>query len=91
MHSVDTLQAYITRFICTEMDLPPDEVDPDINLGAFGVGSLAGTKLIGALEQQCAVRLSPTLIFEHPTIAELAQAIAAIAARSRSEEPADVR
>lgn len=91
MNSVDALQAYITRFICTEMDLPPDEVDLYTSLGAYGVGSLAGTKLIGSLEQQFSVRLSPTLIFEYPTIAELAQAIAAISERSNIEEPADVQ
>ena len=66
------------------LDLPPEDIDLDTPLGAFGLGSLAGMKLIGSLEQQFGLRLSPTLVFEHPTIAELALAIAAIAARGEA-------
>lgn len=84
MTLVETLQTRISEFICCEMDLPPEDIDLDTPLGAFGLGSLAGMKLIGSLEQQFGLRLSPTLVFEHPTIAELALAIAAIAARGEA-------
>ncbi|MBB3811106.1 acyl carrier protein [Pseudochelatococcus contaminans] len=80
MISIDTLEAHISRFICNEMDLLPEDIDPDLNLGAFGLGSLASTRLIGSLEETFALRLSPTMVFEHPSISRLAEAIAQIAA-----------
>lgn len=76
MSLIDTLQTRISEIICTQMDLLPEDLDLDTPLGAFGVGSLAGTVLIGMLEEQFSLPLSPTLIFEHPTIARLAEAIA---------------
>ncbi|MDD2052492.1 acyl carrier protein [Pseudomonas putida] len=82
MNLVETLQTCISEFICCEMDLPAEDIDVHAPLGAFGVGSLAGTKLIGSLEEQFQLRLWQTLIFEHPTIAELATAIAKIAVQN---------
>ena len=79
MPLLESLQAHITRFICNELQVDPDDVDLDINLGAYGVGSLAGTKLIGSLEETFGLRLSPTMIFEYPSISQLSLAIERIA------------
>ena len=85
MTLLESLEQHITRFICTELHFDPEDIDPDINLGAFGVGSLAGTRLIGTLEEAFSLRLSPTLIFEYPSIAQLSHAIARIASQSTEE------
>lgn len=93
MSLIETLQAHISQFICRETDLPPDEIDLHTPLGALGVGSLVGTRLIGSLEERFGVRLSPTLVFEHPSIIELAEAIAALAGnagQTRQQEPEHV-
>ncbi len=76
MHSADQIEEFITRFICDELNLPEEDVDADINFGAFGLGSMAGTRLIGQLEDRLALNLSATLVFEYPTISELAAMIA---------------
>lgn len=90
MSLIDTLQRHISTFISTEADLPADEIDLHSPLGALGVGSLLGTRLIGNLEEHFAVRLRPTLLFEHPSIAELASAVAAIVAGDQQKESAHV-
>ncbi|MCQ4298185.1 acyl carrier protein [Pseudomonas stutzeri] len=90
MTLVETLQTHISDFICKEADLPVEDIDLQAPLGALGVGSLTGTRLIGNLEEQFGLRLSPTLIFEYPSIAELATAIAEIAAQAACEKPANV-
>lgn len=85
MIPIATLETHISRFICKEMELLPEDIDLDLNLGAFGVGSLASTRLIGSLEETFSLRLSPTLVFEHPSISRLAQAIARIATEQHEE------
>lgn len=90
MSLIERLQTHISDFICKEADLPADEIDLHTPLGALGVGSLVGTRLIGSLEEQFGVRLWPTLVFEHPSISELAAAIAEIASQANREEPAHV-
>lgn len=90
MPLIETLNRQISEFICAESDLPADEIDLHSPLGALGVGSLLGTRLIGHLEELHGIRLWPTLVFEHPSIAELAVAIAAIAAQAPGEEPSHV-
>ncbi|TFH87343.1 acyl carrier protein [Billgrantia azerbaijanica] len=85
MSVADSIENLITQFICEEMKLPLDDVDSEVNFGAFGMGSIAGTKLIGILEEKFSINLSPTLIFEHPTIAELSQAIDETIAATRNE------
>jgi acyl carrier protein len=75
MNVVNNIKQIIIQFICKETNLPDDEVDSDINFGAFGMSSVTSTKLIGILEDKLAVCLSPTMVFEHPTIDDLSLAI----------------
>jgi len=65
----------IIGFIADETGLPADEIEDDVNLGAYGLTSMSAVKLIGILEDAFSLRLSPTLVFEHPTIDELSRAI----------------
>lgn len=90
MSLIETLQTHISDFICKEADLPADEIDLHTPLGALGVGSMVGTRLIGSLEERFGLRLWPTLVFEHPSIAELASAIADIASQAQLEDAAHV-
>lgn len=66
----------ISQFIAKELRVPEDEIEADKNLGTYGLSSVSAVKLVGMLEDEFRLKLSPTLIFEHPTIARLAIAIA---------------
>lgn len=76
----DAIARRIAGFIADTTGLPPDDIEGDVNLGAYGLTSTAAVTLIGVLEDAFALTLSPTLIFEHPTIDELAHAVAGHAA-----------
>lgn len=78
MEQVFQLEQRITDFIVQEMNIPAEDIDTDLNFGAYGLSSVSGTKLIGLLEEELAISISPTLVFEFPTIAELATEICAL-------------
>lgn len=65
----------IVRFIADELGIARDDIDPNANLGIYGLESVAASKLIGSLEKDLDVRLSEVLIFEFPTIATLSNEI----------------
>lgn len=75
-----SVEKRIIRFISDELGIPADDIDLDTNLGAFGLESVAASKLIGVLEQEFDVRLSEVLVFEFPTIASLSDEIHKLAA-----------
>ncbi|MDR3462479.1 MAG: acyl carrier protein [Beijerinckiaceae bacterium] len=73
MHDVSeiTIQGRIMRFISDELGISAREIDLDANLGVYGLESVAASKLIGTLEKEYGLELSPVFVFEFPTIAAL--------------------
>jgi NAD(P)-dependent dehydrogenase (short-subunit alcohol dehydrogenase family)/acyl carrier protein len=57
------------------LKLDPDEIDSDINLGEYGVDSIAIADLMGRIEKRYGEHLDPSCILEHPTIATLSDFI----------------
>ncbi len=74
-HNVNEIKAIIATFICEELSVDMDDIDPEMNLGAYGLGSVAATTLTGILEDTYDLSLSPLLVFDYPTIDALATAI----------------
>ncbi|MFE9426142.1 amino acid adenylation domain-containing protein [Kitasatospora sp. NPDC006697] len=70
--------------------LPESEFDPDIPFAEFGVSSRDAMALIGELQAELGVELSPVLLWEQPTIGLLSARIAELAASEGelSKEPA---
>ncbi|MCO6009310.1 SDR family NAD(P)-dependent oxidoreductase [Actinoallomurus purpureus] len=56
--------------------MPPAEVAPDRPLDEFGLTSRDAVAIAGELERLVGMRLPATLVYEHPTIARLVDAIA---------------
>lgn len=65
----------ISSFICNELNVDIEDIDPETNLGAYGLGSTAATILTGILEDTYKLKLSPLLVFDYPTIDALSAAI----------------
>jgi acyl carrier protein len=65
----------IIDFICKELSVDAEDIDSEMNLGAYGLGSMAATKLIGIIEDAYDMQLSPLLVFDYPTINALSNAI----------------
>ena len=69
----DWCLAYLSRTI----DNPSIAIGPDIPFPQMGLDSATSAYFIVELEEWVGVELEPELVFDHPTIGELARHIAA--------------
>ena len=76
MKTAPEIQAWLTIQIATVLRLPEDEIGPDKTFDSFGLGSLDAVSLSGDLEDYLDRRLSPTLLYQYPTIRLLAAHLA---------------
>lgn len=58
----------------------PGEVDPHAVFASFGLGSTAAVQLSGELSERLGREVSPTLAWEHPTIAQASVYLAGLPA-----------
>ncbi|WP_019634555.1 phosphopantetheine-binding protein [Actinomadura atramentaria] len=58
-----------------EATLGVDGIAPDENFLDLGGDSMTATKVIAALHREYALEAPMRLIFDHPTVAELAEAV----------------
>lgn len=83
-----SVEQRIISFICEDLGIDIEDIDLDMNLGAYGLGSIAANNLIGILENMFVLKLSPLLVFEYTTISSLSRAIEElIEEKSLSKEP----
>ncbi len=68
----DWCVAYLTR----TLDLPDVEIEAAMSFAQLGLDSASAVWFIVELEEWLSMELTPDLIFEHPTIAELARHLA---------------
>lgn len=71
---------FITAFIADRTGVAAKEIEPDENLGSYGLGSMQAVDLVGSLEDRYGVTLPPALVFQYPTVNELSVAVAQRAA-----------
>ncbi len=64
--------AYLTR----TLDRPNLEIDASVPFSRLGLDSATSVWFIVALEEWLGVELTPDIVFEYPTIADLAQHLA---------------
>lgn len=72
---IEHIKQTISTFICNELSVDIEDIDHEMNLGSYGLGSTAATILTGILENTYNLRLSPLLVFDYPTIDALSAAI----------------
>ena len=68
----DWCVAYLVR----TLDLPDQTVDTEMTFARMGLDSANSVFLIVELEDWLGLELTPDLLFEHPTIRELARHLA---------------
>ncbi len=74
----ETIYDWLIQHIAATLDITPADLSPDAPIEAFGLSSREMVTLAGDLEELLGVHLSPTVLYEHPTIAALAQYLAGI-------------
>lgn len=70
------IQFWLIASLAKKLGVSASAIDIHQPLAAYGLGSLAAVSLAGELEDWLECRLSPTVIYDYPTIAALAQALA---------------
>ena len=72
----DTLRDWLTRRIANQVELDPAQIDPTVGVHEYGLDSLVAVQITGDIEKVLNRPLSPALLFEYTTIAELARHLA---------------
>lgn len=66
----------IKELVAQELSLPVDEIDEDENFMRMGLSSLGALNIIGTVEDENNIEISPVAIFEYKTISEFAEYLA---------------
>ena len=82
--SVGEVEAWLTQRIAARLRLPPAQVLVTTPFTEFGMSSVDATEIAAGLERWLGRSLSPTAIYNYPTISALARWLASPAADSRS-------
>ncbi|MGE5514810.1 MAG: amino acid adenylation domain-containing protein [Bacteroidota bacterium] len=70
-----SMAALVTACFSEVLKVPADKLAPDAPLDRFGMDSVSALEIVATLERQLGP-LPPTILFEHPTIAQLSAALA---------------
>ncbi len=62
-------------YIANLLDMPPGDVDPDAEIADFGFDSAAAVAMVLGLEKNLGRELDPSILFEHRTLRNLAEAL----------------
>ena len=68
----DQIVAWIAARLAARLDTPMEEIDPDVPFSQYGLDSRNALRLAGELEHWLGCELPPTLVWDYPTIAQLA-------------------
>lgn len=67
------IHAWCTDYIVNTLKLPAGRVEPNAKFARMGMDSAMAAEFLIALEEWLETELPPELVFEYPTIAELAR------------------
>lgn len=74
--SLSEIQSWISAYIADLLEVEPDEIDITIPFDRYGLDSSAAIGLTGDLEEWLGRELDPTLLYDYPTIKDLAHHLA---------------
>ena len=75
------IRDWCVEYLARTLDLPDHTIDPEMTFARLGLDSANSVFLIVELEDWLGLELTPDLLFEHPTIGELARHLATRAGR----------
>jgi amino acid adenylation domain-containing protein len=66
------VRAFLAAQLAKALGLPAAEIDPQTNFMELGLDSLMAVRIKREIEESAGLSLDPTLLFEHPSLEELA-------------------
>ncbi|AFZ56827.1 type I polyketide synthase [Anabaena cylindrica FACHB-243] len=82
----ETIQAWLVDKVAQQLKIAPQVIDVQEPFARYGVDSLAAMMLSTELEDWLQLSLSPTLVYDYPSIATLAAHLAVVVENSQPEE-----
>ena len=74
------IREWCVSYLARTLDLSDRPIDPETKFARLGLDSASGVYLIVELEDWLGIELTPEVIFEYPTVAELARYLAGLCA-----------
>jgi acyl carrier protein len=78
MHTSPTnrnVLAWLTSRLAGHLEVPSHTIDPTLPLAEMGVDSVRALGLVGDVEAHWDIDVDPTLVFDYPTLAHIADFI----------------
>jgi acyl carrier protein len=75
-HTFEEIQAWLTAQIANLTFVDPVEIDVRDTFNSFGLSSREAVMLSGDLEDWLGIRISPTIVYEYPSVESLARFLA---------------
>ncbi|MFI7667131.1 acyl carrier protein [Nocardia sp. NPDC049526] len=72
-----SIQGWLVKRVADYTERAPHQVDPAVPLAELGLDSASAVTLCGEIEDRWSLDVDPTLVFDYPTIADIAAHLAA--------------
>jgi len=72
----DSITQWLVQWIAKELGLPATEIETDKSLLNYSLSSVTAMMLVGDLEEWLGLTLPPTLVWDYPSIAAIADFLA---------------
>jgi acyl carrier protein len=84
--SFESTQRWLVSWMAAELDLDAEAVDANQTFLSYGMDSMHAMMLAGDLEAALGTRLTPTLVWDYPTIKALGEFVVLQACRENQSE-----
>jgi acyl carrier protein len=71
--SPDAIARYIQKYVSEILEVPSEKVSLTSDVSSLGLTSATLVGLVGELEDWLSVELSPAVLYDYPTIAEVSK------------------
>lgn len=75
-HTIESLTTWLVDRVAIYLQREPGEIDPNEPLAEYGMDSVAALSLCGDVEEDFDLVLEPTVAWDYPTAAALAEHLA---------------
>jgi acyl carrier protein len=66
------IRRWLIERIAYYLERPADDIDPAVPLAEAGIDSVSATSLCGDVEDRFEINVDPTMVFDYPTVPEIA-------------------
>lgn len=70
--SLADIRAWLTSYMAFLLDEEPGKINTERSFDSYGIDSAAAVSLVGDLEDWMGIELDPTIVYDYPSIDQLA-------------------